>query len=698
MQNKIKGKPEILAPAGSILALKAAIEGGADAIYIGGSAFNARMKAKNFDENDLRAGIELAHEYGVKVYIAANTLILDRELDEYLRAAERAYMLSADAMIIADIGAASEVKKRIPIELHASTQLSGHNVGAAKALYEAGFSRMVLAREMPREDIERFCKESPIESEVFVHGALCVCHSGQCLFSSIVGGRSGNRGECAQPCRLPYKNKGARSGRGESYPLSLKDLSLAEHITELCRMGVNSFKIEGRMKSPEYVRDVTARFRELVDAGRDAGRADMEYFAGVFGRGGHTDAYFVRKIDSRMLGVRSEADKRESASLARFENVTRKIPIELFATVKRGEATSLTAISGDKRATVYGAMPDEARTAPISEEVLRRNLSKLGDTVYSLKSLTVELDEGLMMPISSINALRRAVVAELSSAYLQTRSEADIRFAEKSFPSGSAKASEVNEVGEIGKISKGRAAIRSAVFYQPSCIPDSATDFFHYIYIPLEKYSEYAGKGYGVMLPEVVFDSERAEVDELLRLAYKDGARDALVGNIGHVEQVKAHGFTIHGDIRLNVFNNSSAAYVEQIGVEDFVLSPELTLRQMRDIGGKSFACVYGRLPLMITEKCVGRELGSCEACERGALRLTDRRGVEFPVLRRFKHRSAIFNSLPTYMADRQRELNDARISAEHYIFTVESRAEAEAVINAYKHFNEPCGACRRIK
>ena len=299
MQEKNTAKPELLAPAGSILALKAAIEGGADAIYIGGSAFNARMKAKNFDENELKEGIRLAHEYGVKVYIAANTLILDRELDEYLRAAESAYLLSADAMIIADIGAASEVKKRIPIELHASTQLSGHNVEAAKKLYEAGFSRMVLAREMPKEDIARFCKESPIESEVFVHGALCVCHSGQCLFSSIVGGRSGNRGECAQPCRLPFKNK---NGKGESYPLSLKDLSLASHITELCEMGVSSFKIEGRMKSPEYVRDVTARWRALLDANTNASKADMEYFASVFGRGGHTDAYFVKKIDSKMLG------------------------------------------------------------------------------------------------------------------------------------------------------------------------------------------------------------------------------------------------------------------------------------------------------------------------------------------------------------------------------------------------------------
>ena len=675
MQNKIKKLPELLSPAGSLLSLKAAIDGGADAIYIGSTAFNARMKAKNFDENDLRAGIELAHEYGVKIYIAANTLILDRELDEYLRAAERAYLLSADAMIIADIGAASEVKKRVPIELHASTQLSSHNVEAAKRLYEAGFSRVVLAREMPKDDIERFCKESPIESEVFVHGALCVCHSGQCLFSSIVGGRSGNRGECAQPCRLPYKN---RNGKGESYPLSLKDLSLAEHITELCEMGVDSFKIEGRMKSPEYVRDVTARWRELIDAGRNADKRDMEYFANVFGRGGHTDAYFVRRIDSKMLGVRSEADKKESANLKPFENITRRIPIELITKVKRGEPIKLTARVGERAVTVYGATPEDARTAPISEETLHRNLSKLGDTVYTLKSLTVELDGGLMLPISSINALRRAAIAKLREE--TERSKSDFSKAEKSFP--------VQE----------RKRVRSAVFYQPENIPRKAKDFFDHIYVPLERYSDFANTGYGVMLPEVIFDSERADVEELLRTAYQNGARDALVGNVGHVELAKKCGFTVHGDMRLNVFNNSSAAYFEGLGVEDLVLSPELTLRQIRDIGGRSSVCVYGRLPLMITEKCVGRELGSCEACESGKARLTDRRGFEFSVLRRYGHRSAILNSMPTYMADRRAELRDARAFAEHYIFTVENKNGIEAVIRAYESAIAPDFECRRIK
>ena len=240
---KSKKLPELLAPAGSPLALRAAIEGGADAIYLGGSAFNARMNAKNFTLDELKEGVELAHCYGVKVYIAANTLVFDREREDFLRAAEQVYLLGADALIVADIGMAHELKKRIPIDLHASTQMSGHSVDAAEALAKAGFCRMVCAREMSSEDIKDFCRRSPIEAEVFVHGALCVSTSGQCLFSSIVGGRSGNRGECAQPCRLPYGS----SARTQSYPLSLKDLSLAQHVRELCNAGVASLKIEGQV-------------------------------------------------------------------------------------------------------------------------------------------------------------------------------------------------------------------------------------------------------------------------------------------------------------------------------------------------------------------------------------------------------------------------------------------------------------------
>ena len=253
--------PELLAPAGSPRALEAAIEGGADAVYFGGLRHNARISAENFAPETLSQHVRLAHAHGVKMYQALNTLTTDRELGEVIEDAMIAYEAGVDALIVADLGVAAAIHRALPdLPLHASTQASGHSVASAEQLAKLGFSRMVCAREMSLDDLRHFTENSPIEAEVFVHGALCVCHSGQCLFSSLVGGRSGNRGECAQPCRLPYRTEG-----DNKYPLSLKDLSLARHIPELIDAGIASLKIEGRMKSPEYVLAVTSVFRTLLD-------------------------------------------------------------------------------------------------------------------------------------------------------------------------------------------------------------------------------------------------------------------------------------------------------------------------------------------------------------------------------------------------------------------------------------------------
>ena len=668
-------KPELLAPAGSPMALEAAIEGGADAIYLGGLAFNARINAKNFGPEELGEAIEKAHTYGAKIYIAANTLIYGRELDEYLRAAEQAYLLGADAMIVADVGAAREIKKRIPIELHASTQLSGHNVAAARLLADAGFSRMVCAREMSRDDLVTFCKESPIESEVFVHGALCVCHSGQCLFSSVVGGRSGNRGECAQPCRLPYKAKNGRT----AYPLSLKDLSFATHVRELCDMGVSSFKIEGRMKSPEYVRDVTKIWRRLVDERRDATPEEMRELARIFSRDGFTDGYYQKKINSSMLGVRSESDKRESGESARFEKLLRKIPIRLRAKIAEGEPMTLSGEVEDRKATVFGATAELAINAPLTRETVERNLLKFGATPYCPESIDIELDDGVMVPISALNALRRALVDELKPKNL--RSESDLLRT------------------SLDKATQKREKMRTALFYSPRAITPRAESFFERIFIPLESYAEYGKEQYGVMLPEVIYDSESEGVRALLREAAAKGAKYALVGNLGHLALTREAGLLPIGDIRLNAYNDSSVAALEELGFEGVVLSPELSLARQRDIGGRTASVVYGRLPLMVTEKCVGLELGGCAACESGKTALCDRRGVEFPVMRRYEHRSVIFNSVPIYMADRAALLKDNNITMQHFIFTVEDRATIDRIIASYESGRAiPDMACKRIK
>ncbi len=667
-------KPELLCPAGSPLALQAAVEGGADAVYTGMSAFNARIYAKNFTTDELCESIRLAHAYGTKVYIAMNTMVYDRELSDFLRAAEEAYLCGADALIVADLGGAKAIRERIPIALHASTQMAGHNADAARLLADAGFSRMVCAREMSREDLEYFVKHSPIEAEVFVHGALCVSQSGGCLFSSIVGGRSGNRGECAQPCRLPY-----RVGKNnDRYPLSLKDLSLAQHLPELCEMGVASLKIEGRMKSPEYVRDVARVFRRLLDEERGASPREMRELAEVFSRGGFTDGYYKGRVDGSMLGVRSAADKEASRRLEPFTKMERKIPISLSAKICADEPTSLTVLP--MGITVFGDVPAVARTAPIDKDTVARSLQKWGQTPYEVRELSVTLDEGLMLPISSLNALRRAAADALMAE--PKRSESDFLTPTEPIartPSRAAK----------------KVISRTAVFYQTKHMPPEATDYFDICYTPLDQYE---GQTNGVLLPPVIFDSEQERVLAQLQRAEQLGARHVLIGNLGHVELVRQTGLVMHGDLRLNVANAATVSSLRALGFADWMLSCELTLAQMRDLGKDATATVYGRLPLMLTEKCVGREIGSCETCRSGQSTLVDRRGAVFPVLRVPEHRSMIFNSVPTYMADRADALARTGLAGHHWIFTTESAAEIRAILRAYDRGEPPMGAVRRIR
>ena len=338
--------------------LDAAIEGGANAVYLGGIAMNARIHAGNFSSAQLREAAAKAPAYGVKVYFTLNTLVGDRELPAFLAAAWDAAEAGVDALIVSDLGGAAAIRREIPsLELHASTQMSGHNAEMAKELAAQGFSRMVAAREISKENLRLLSQNSPIETELFVHGALCVCHSGQCLFSSLVGGRSGNRGDCAQPCRLPY-----RVGGKESYPLSLKDLCLAEHLPELIRMGVASLKIEGRMKSPEYVRDTAKVWRRLLDEGRGATAEEMKRLAETFSRGGFTDGYFTGRISHKMLGVRQETDKEKTRALEPFAGLSRRIPLALTAELSGGKPVCLSLSDGARTVTFASNLSEKEKS------------------------------------------------------------------------------------------------------------------------------------------------------------------------------------------------------------------------------------------------------------------------------------------------------------------------------------------------
>lgn len=660
--------PELLAPAGGFDALEAAIDAGADAVYFAGEAFGARAFAKNFTRDEILHAAKLCRAYGVKSYVTLNTLIYDREFPEVLAYAAFLEEAGIDALIVADMGAAALIRKTIPtMKLHASTQASGHNAAAAEFFAAHGFERMVAARELSREDLTALCRTSPIEIETFIHGALCVCHSGQCLFSSMVGGRSGNRGMCAQPCRLPDK-----SGR---YPLSLKDLSMAERIPELLSTGAASLKIEGRMKSPEYVHGVVKIYRRLLDERRRATEEETEELAGIFSRSGFTTGYFDKKIGVSMLGTRTEDLKQKSRYLTPFPGLTKKLPVTLFAVLRADTPITLTVTGARGSVTVKGPVPEPAKTAPLDADALKKNLTKLGGTPYVCTDFSAELDAGLILRVSEINALRRAAVD--AYAAIGTREH---RVLAPVFPAPTEK--------ELPKL-------RTALVLRAKNLPreDKFYDFFDTVFLPLAEFLQNdEPRVRGVALPGAIFDGETEKIRADLRLAKAKGATHALCGNYGHLALVREAGLCPCGDFRLNITNRAAAEFAFAAGFERLILSPELTQAQARDIGGAVSNIVYGRLPLMLLEKCAAKELSGCDACADDRAVLTDRRGVRFPVLREASHRNLIFNSVPTYAADRPPR------GGQHFLFTVEHPDEMLGILTAYEKRLPPVGDIRRMK
>ena len=766
--------PELLAPAGSPEALEAAVSAGADAVYLGGSRFNARMNAHNFDTAALREAVSYAHRMGSRVYLTLNTLVWDRELKDALEAAYEAAVAGVDALIIADLGAAALIHRSIPhLPLHASTQLSGHNAAVGQVLADFGFSRFVIARETTLTDLAAAVANNPLEVEAFIHGALCVSHSGQCLFSSVVGGRSGNRGECAQPCRLPYACEGcgqscegcgqsttSRDGRkgqsrplpkskypdrradrrspdpdSESYPLSLKDLSLAEHIPALMDAGVSSLKIEGRMKSPGYVSGVTAIWRRLLDERRAATPDEMAALSDLFSRGGFTDGYQVGKVGRSMMGVRTEGDKDRTAAAEKAALAVRHqphLPLSMELTLREDAPVTLTAAAPlfrcdnqtpDAAVTVTAEPPAKAETTPLTPEAADKQLSRTGGTPYRAAEITADLEDGLTLPLSRLNALRREALEALDTA----------RMAAMPTPAHGYDPLSPDRLTDILLPAEGEAPIpteptRTARFYTAEQITPAAADYFSVVYLPLGKVHppHVPAHKRGVLMPPVVFDREAGAVRESLYAALQGGIRHILVGNIGHLPMIRdaisarhlVGEVTLHGDLRLNTANTPAAARLLSLGLDDLILSPELTIPRMRDIslsladrGRAAAGCVvYGRLPLMTLEKCAIREIyrhkkpdAVCrEICSQNAAVLKDRMGKEFPVLREDSpsgtgHRNLVCNSLPTGMSDRRDELSRARLCHHHFIFTVESPRRVDSVITAYRQGKPLGGEVRRM-
>ena len=776
-------RPELLAPAGSPEALEAAITAGADAVYLGGSRHNARLNAHNFDRTALEEAVAICHRRGVRVYLTLNTLIRDRELRDALDAAYEAGEAGVDALIIADPGAAALIRRALPgLPLHASTQLSGHNAAVGKVLAPLGFSRFVIAREATFEDLDAAVRQSGMEVEVFIHGALCVSHSGQCLFSSLVGGRSGNRGACAQPCRLPYSGSSCdtcrRAGRSgnhrEAYPLSLKDLSLASHVPTLLDIGVSSLKIEGRMKSPGYVSGVTAIWRRLLNEGRGATNEELAALGDLFSRGGLTDGYQVKKMGRGMMGIRSEADK-ERTALAEREALQARhpghLPLDMTFSARAGNLPALTVeaplyrqggidphagAGGDKAGTAKVTVTDSEGAsdgAPLTEEAIRRQLGRIGGTGYALRSLTVDLNGGVSLPLSRLNALRREALGTLEVARVAAMPDplvgalpraAALALAEDltspsspavgaAAPAASAEAVPASAAAthpEQISLSEGtNHPRRTAHFRLPVQITPQAISYFDLLFLPLGATfpSHVPSHKRGVALPPVVFDREADDLRLALSNALREGVRDILVGNVGHLplvrEVIESVGLSgevrLHGDFRLNVYNRMTVNTLlglpgDGVPLSDLVLSPELTLPQMRDLARgceeRLGVIVYGRIPLMLLEKCAIREAYGnlppatvCrEICARNTGALTDRLGKSFPILRETgaggeAHRNVVYNSLPLCLSDRPAVTDSLGAMSRHFLFSTEDGEGVDRVITAHLNATPLGGEVRRF-
>ena len=655
--------PELLAPAGSASALEAAISGGADAVYFGGKAFNARAGAKNFDSEAMAAAFRLCHAHGVKAYVTLNIQIYDRELPEVLAYVDELYRLGADALIVADLGIASLIRRHFPhFPIHASTQCTAHNEAGVKFLADLGFSRVVCARELSRENI-RHLAEGGTEIEMFIHGAHCVSVSGQCLMSFAMGGRSGNRGECAQPCRLPYRTD------KDGYPLSLKDMSLAHHIPEICRMGVASLKIEGRMKSPAYVYGVTSVYRRLLDEKRGPTAEEDALLARLFSRCGFTDGYYRDDTGRAMLGIRTEENKQTGREAEEAPPLA-PVPLSLTAEIRRDAPIRLTLKTPHGETTVTGDAPLVAQKAPMTAADYEKNLSKFGGTPFAVEKAEIACDEGLMVPVSRLNALRREAVEQLT---MPARPKI-----EQEIPTPTPRRHKRGDT------------VRMASYRQAEQITAAAKSYFDAIFLPVDHYDPAAN---GVELPAVVYDTEWDDVAARLRRARTAGAEYALVSNVGQLALARDLGFRVIASHRFNVFNGENARVLTPYA-ERLILSSELSLRQAKDFPAGCGLIVYGKIPLMYMHRCIIRDVkGGCDRC---ATTLTDRKGASFPVMGGYGHRCTIYNSVPVYMADRAEAITEAA-DTHFYFFTDESAKACDRIIEAYRTHRPSDAPIRRI-
>ena len=614
------------------------------------------------------------------MYVTLNTLVNDREIAQAVESARLASQLGADGIIIQDLGLAYAIRQALPdIPLHASTQMSIHNLAGVEAAAEMGMTRAVLARELSLEQIKFITQHASIETEVFVHGALCFCQSGQCYMSALIGRRSGNRGMCAQPCRMQY----SLGGRMDDYPMSLKDNCLVDRLRELEDAGVACLKIEGRMKRPEYTAIVTKIYSKALKEHRQPSDEEMETLEKAFSRQGFTQGYF-NGDKKDMFGRREEPDKdtEKLFTLARkgySEGELRRVPVHFYTVAEKGMPVKAIAFDDDgNRAAAMGGVPEKARGQGLTATYITEQMFKTGGTPYNCVENRAQADPGLYLPASEINDLRRRLVSELS----EQRAKPPIR-----------------RVGKLpekpkGKLPTGDPAMIFQVLTEEQLSPELAALKPQYLYVPLTLMTEkldllrpFAEQGTipVAVLPRVIADNEAAAVYDMLSRMFDQGVNEALVGNLGHAMLAKKAGMKLRGDFGLNTFNALSMEVIRQAGFISATASFELRLSQIRDMIKPldTELIIYGRIPLMVSDQCIIRHsAGRCNCQTPG--QMADRMGSVFPVVKEFGCRNVIYNAHKLYLADKAEDVYAAGAWGLRMMFTTEGMRECVEVAKGY--------------
>ena len=671
---------ELLSPAGSPEAVIAAVQNGADAVYLGFGDYNARRGANNFTAEEFEKAARYCRVRGCKVYATLNTLVNDREIEGAVRCARMAAKYGADGIIIQDVGLIRVLRDALPdLPLHASTQMSIHNLAGAEAAAQMGLTRVVLARELSLEQIRFITKNASVETEIFVHGALCFCHSGQCYMSALIGRRSGNRGMCAQPCRMQY----SLGGRMDDYPLSLKDNCLISRLDEIEEAGVSCIKIEGRMKRPEYTAIVTDIYHRAMKEHRQPTKEEMEMLENAFSRNGFTQGYFDG--DKRnMFGVRGEpaedVEKLFAATRRSYgEGEMRRVPVHFYTVCRKDEPIRAIAFDDDgNKAVAEGPVPEKAKRQGLTDAYIVEQMYKTGGTPFHVVENKAQTDPGLYISAAEINEMRRSLIGTLSEkrGKAPERRGSSIPPLPKSIPPVT-DPKIIFQVRTEDQLSEELARLKPDYLYVPAHLMKEHFDL-------LKPFTDNGSTPVAV-LPRVISDNQVQDMMSVLRELKDKGIHEALVGNLGHIFYARNAGMAVRGDFGLNMFNSFSLGVLKEAGLLSATASFELRLAQIKDLAKPidTEIIVYGRLPLMVSDQCVIKESAGHCACQVPG-QLADRMGSVFPVVKEYGCRNVIYNAHKLYLADKKEDMYSAGLWGLRMLFTTESGRECAEVARGY--------------